>query len=454
MHQKTYVIRKKVIKIKPTPIPETTYEPEIIELPPSKPPIAAISPYFEELALPKAEIEPDNTPPPIPRYENPRPVFHPVDIRTNVATIERDACLQKAQIDRIEEAKKDEEGSQQFLKWQQNMKRKDEEERKEIIQKRHEDLDHARKNAIKIKQQQKNDKLALGNQMRSELEEQIAKTKLEIEEERQKIKELKKQRIDLAPINVEKVHREKRKIYNDMRRDFKRDFKSARKQRREELEMKRKNVDKIKYEQEHHTNRHGDIFTSKREITETKFLAALTDEETKELIRRHQEQKQEYIQQEIQKHREQKSAKMDQLLKMLEEATKQRDLQEQEHLLKKQEKLQKEEKERIEKEEEEERKILALEKKLEKKREDRIKEAEEMEEHTRQIAARNRYLALNKKALATKVFQSQQDAKLRSAKERQSMNLQMDQIKTMQRTQNQRKSAAELTSLKGLLGLK
>ena len=77
-----------------------------------------------------------------------------------------------------------------------------------------------------------------------------------------------------------------------------------------------------------------------------------------------------------------------------------------------------------------------------------------MEEHTRQIAARNRYLALNKKALATKVFQSQQDAKLRSAKERQTMNLQMGQIKTMQRTQQQRKSAAELSSLKGLLGLK
>jgi hypothetical protein len=56
---------------------------------------------------------------------------------------------------------------------------------------------------------------------------------------------------------------------------------------------------------------------------------------------------------------------------------------------------------------------------LEKKRNTQIKEAEEMEEHTRQIAARNRYLALNKKTIATRVFQSQQDATLRSAKERQ-----------------------------------
>lgn len=449
MHQKTYVIRKKVIKIKPTPIPETTYEPEIIELPPSKPPIAAISPYFEELALPKAEIEPDNTPPPIPRYENPRPVFHPVDIRTNVATIERDACLQKAQIDRIEEAKKDEEGSQQFLKWQQNMKRKDEEERKEIIQKRHEDLDHARKNAIKIKQQQKNDKLALGNQMRSELEEQIAKTKLEIEEERQKIKELKKQRIDLAPINVEKVHREKREIYNDMRRDFKRDFKSARKQRREELEMKRKNVDKIKYEQEHHTNRHGDIFTSKREITETKFLAALTDEETNELLRTNHERNLQIIEERILKHRKAKEEKLQKLYRLLEEETRLRDIAEQEHKKKREEERQKKEEEEIKRQNEEDDKMIELEKKLEKKRKARIKEAEEMEERTRQIAARNRYLAINKRAVEVKAFQSHQDARLRMARERQDSRIQ----KPLRPPTPKKKKETELVRLKSILGV-
>lgn len=449
MHQKTYVIRKKVIKIKPTPIPETTYEPEIIELPPSKPPIAAISPYFEELALPKAEIEPDNTPPPIPRYENPRPVFHPVDIRTNVATIERDACLQKAQIDRIEEAKKDEEGSQQFLKWQQNMKRKDEEERKEIIQKRHEDLDHARKNAIKIKQQQKNDKLALGNQMRSELEEQIAKTKLEIEEERQKIKELKKQRIDLAPINVEKVHREKREIYNDMRRDFKRDFKSARKQRREELEMKRKNVDKIKYEQEHHTNRHGDIFTSKREITETKFLGALTDEETNELLRTNHERNLQIIEERILKHRKAKEEKLQKLYRLLKEETRLRDIAEQEHKKKREEERQKKEEEEIKRQNEEDDKMIELEKKLEKKRKARIKEAEEMEERTRQIAARNRYLAINKRAVEVKAFQSHQDARLRMARERQDSRIQ----KPLRPPTPKKKKETELVRLKSILGV-
>jgi pantothenate synthetase len=51
-----------------------------------------------------------------------------------------------------------------------------------------------------------------------------------------------------------------------------------------------------------------------------------------------------------------------------------------------------------------------------------------MEEHTRQIAARNRYLALNKKAIATKVFQSLQDARLRAARERQGMRMPEDQV--------------------------
>jgi hypothetical protein len=51
-----------------------------------------------------------------------------------------------------------------------------------------------------------------------------------------------------------------------------------------------------------------------------------------------------------------------------------------------------------------------------------------MGEHTRQIAARNRYLALTKKSIAIKAFQSQQDAKLRSARERQEMRMTKDQI--------------------------
>lgn len=449
MHQKTYIIRKKVVKIKPTPIPDTTYEPEIVELPPSKPPIAAISPIFEELACPKPEIEPDNTPPPIPRYENPRPVYHPIDIRTNVATIERDAYLQKAQIDRIQEAKKDEEGSQEFLKWQKMMKDKDEEVRKEIIQKRHEDLDHARKKAAKIRKQQINEKLQQGNDMRSEIEQQIEKIKLEIEEERQKIRDLKKQRIDLAPLSVEKVQREKREIYNEMRRDFKRDIKSVRKQRREELEVKRQNVDKIKYDQEHHTNRHGDIFTSKREITETKFLAALTDEETNELLRTNHERNLQIIEERILKHRKAKEEKLQRLYKLLEEETRLRDIAEQEHKRKREEAKQKKEEEEIKRQNEEDDRMIELEKKLEKKRKARIKEAEEMEERTRQIAARNRYLAINKRAVEVKAFQSHQDARLRMARERQNSRIQ----KPLRPPTPKKKKETELVRLKSILGV-
>lgn len=449
MHQKTYVIRKKIIKIKPNPIPETTYEPEIFELPPSKPPINAISPKFEELACPKPQIEPDNTPPPIPRYENPRPVFHPVDIRTNVATIERDACLQKAQIDRIEEAKKDEEGSRQFLKWQKAMKEKDEEERRDIIQKRHEELDHARKKAVKIRKQQMNEKLQQGNEMRSQLEEQIEKTKLEIEEERQKIRDLKKQYVDLAPLSVEKVQRQKREVYNEMRRDFKRDIKSVRKQRRDELEMRRKNVDKIKYEQENHTNRHGDIFTSKREITETKFLAALTDEETNELLRTNHERNLKIIESRILEHRKAKEEKLQRLYELLEEETRLRDIAEQEHKKRREEAKQKKQEEEIKRQNEEDDKMIELEKKLEKKRKARIKEAEEMEERTRQIAARNRYLAINKRAVEVKAFQSHQDARLRMARERQDSRIQ----KPLRPPTPKKKKETELVRLKAILGV-
>lgn len=451
MSQNNYIIRRKIVQFKPTPIPKSTYTPETFVQKPTPPPVTA-NKHIEKLAEPKVLPPPPDPLPPIPKYQNPPPNFKPVDFRVNAACLQRDAYLMKSKNEK-EKNEKDNEPSQ-FIEWQEKMKSIDDQKNVELVQQRHEALDNVQKNAIKAKKKIIEDRLEQGRQLRLNIGEDIQKVQDEIEQERQKIRDLKNQLVDGAPKAVAKSKRQKAEQAKEMKIQLRGEIRAAQKQRAEETAEIKLHAQQVRKDAENHVMSHGDKFKSKVDITETKFLASLTDEETKELIRRHQEQKQEYIQQEIQKHREQKSAKMDQLLKMLEEATKQRDLQEQEHLLKKQEKLQKEEKERIEKEEEEERKILALEKKLEKKREDRIKEAEEMEEHTRQIAARNRYLALNKKALATKVFQSQQDAKLRSAKERQSMNLQMDQIKTMQRTQNQRKSAAELTSLKGLLGLK
>jgi hypothetical protein len=134
----------------------------------------------------------------------------------------------------------------------------------------------------------------------------------------------------------------------------------------------------------------------------------------------------------------------------LDEATHIRDAKEEAHVQKRKEKQ--EELARIEhaRQAEEEQKMLKLEKKLEKKRQMRIQEAEEMEEHMREIAARNRYLALNKKALAEKTFQSQQDAKLRTAKERQTMRMPDEKVPI---PLSKPKSGGDLVHLKELLGL-
>lgn len=450
MSQNNYVIRRKIVQFKPTPIPKSTYTPETFVQKPSPPPITANA-HIEKLAEPNPPPPPPQPLPPIPKYQNPPPNFKPVDFRVNAACLQRDAYLMKSKREREENEKAVE--PSQFLEWQEKMHDLDEQQRIEEVQQRHAALDHVQKNAIKAKKKIIEERLEQGRQMRLEIGQEIQQVQDEINQERQKIRELKSQLVDGAPKAISQAKRQKAEQTKEMKRQLRSDLRAAQKQRAEETAEIKRHAEQVRKDAENHVLSHGDKFKSKIDITETTFLASLTDEETKELISMHAQQKREHIEQEIQKHREQKAAKMDKLVKMLEEATRQRDIQEQEHVQKRREKFEQEERERIEKEEEEEKKILALEKKLEKKREDRIKEAEEMEEHTRQIAARNRYLALNKKALATKVFQSQQDAKLRSAKERQTMNLPIDQLRTMQKTQKTRKSSADLTSLKSLLGI-
>jgi hypothetical protein len=201
---------------------------------------------------------------------------------------------------------------------------------------------------------------------------------------------------------------------------------------------------------ESHTMRHGDPYSAKLEITQTTFLAALSDEEAAQLVAEHADGTKRGIEREIEEHRGIKAKKMDKLIQMLDEVTTVRDAREEAHVQRRKERLDEEERVRRAREIEEEEKMLQLERKLERKRKARIREAEDMGEHTRQIAARNRYLALNKKAIATKVFQSQQDAKLRSARERQEMRMPEDQIKI---PAAKFRNSQELPHLRGLLGL-
>ncbi|OHT16475.1 hypothetical protein TRFO_02754 [Tritrichomonas foetus] len=339
----------------------------------------------------------------------------------------------------------------QFLEWQEKMKNLDEQQRIEAVQERHAALDHARKNAMKAKKQIIAERLEMGNLMRSNFSHDYQALQDEITAERNKIRELKSQLVDGAPKAIAKIRRQKIEQTKEMKKQLRGELREAQKIRQAETQRLKENAKKVRSDVENHVISHGDKLTGKREITETKFLAALSDEETTFLISHHAEQKKRMIEEQIELHRKMKAEKMDKLVQMLEEATKQRDIKEEEHIRKRREKIEQLEKEQREKQEIEDQKILQLEKKLEKKRNDRIKEAEEMEEHTRQIAARNRYLALNKKALATKNFQSQQDAKLRAAKERQTMKMPIDHQKTQ--TQRPRQSAADLHNLKGLLGI-
>ncbi|OHT02243.1 hypothetical protein TRFO_30712 [Tritrichomonas foetus] len=445
MHQKTYVIRKKIVKIKPTPIPETNYTPEIFELPPQQPPIAAESPFFENLAKPKEKVTVDFSLPPIPKYENKIPNYDPVDLRVNAATIERDAFLIK-ESQKYHEKMKEE--PTEFLAWQKNMREKDEELRREVIQKRREDLNYARKKAMKSKIAQIEERLSIGKQMRSQISDEIDRTRAEIEEEREKIREL-KQKIDYAPIVVAKMKRQKKEQVVEMKKEIIREIRSARRKEKKEYELRRKNAEKVRYDAINHTNRHGDAFIQKKEITETKFLSGLTDEETEYLLKTNQERNLALIQERLEKHRKAKEEKMEKLYKLLEEETRIRDEAEIEHKKKRAEKKRHEEEEAMKKQLEEEEKILQLNKKLEKKRKERIKEAEEMEERTRQIAARNRYLALNKRAIEVKAFQSHQDARLRMAKERQDSRIQ----KPLRPPTPKKKKEVELTRLKTILGI-
>lgn len=448
MNNSPYVIRRKIYRIKPTPIPKTTYAPETF-VQKSVPSLKAPNATIEKLAQPNRLPSTPSELPPIPKYQNPPPNFASVDFRVNVACLQRDLYIMNQRKEKERSDKANE--PSQFFDWQEKMKQKDQDERDAIVLERHQALDNSRKGAIKAKKKIIEERFELGNQLRINLSKDIQEAQNEIEQERLKIKELKRQLVDGAPNSISRSKRQKQLETKEMKRQLRDDLKAAQKVRAKEIEDIKKNAQKVREDSENHVLSHGNQYQSKIEITETRFLSAVTDEEATELIRQHAETKRKQIENEIQNHRRMKEEKMEKLMQMLEEATKARDEREEEHIKQRREKIEAAQKELQEKEEEEDRRMLLLEKKLEKKRQEKINEAKEMEEHTRQIAARNRYMALNKKALAANVFTSQQDAKLRSAKERQTLNLK-DQTKSTNLSPT-RKSSAELVNLKGLLGI-
>jgi hypothetical protein len=441
-----YLIRRRIGLPTRYPLPDTTFSPESFARPEALPPIKANA---HDEALAQVKVYPvDETPiPPIPHYENVPPKVDPVDVRTNAASLQHDIYVMRRIANRDRTEKENE--PTQFLEWQTKMKELDAEQRKEVIQKRHDDLNFVRRRAMKVRKQRIADHLELGKEMRLTFGEEFAAIQREIEEERRKIHELKKSLIDGAPNAVAKAKRAKVAATKEFKKLIRSELREAEKRRADEVFRIKQNATVVRHQTETHTLSSGPKYTAKREITETTFLAALSDEETAELLAKHSEAIAVHIEEQIEEHRQQKAAKMDKFIAMLDEATRVRDAKEEAHIQQRRARIEEEAKiERASREEEAE-KMLLLEKRLQKKRRLRIQEAEEMQEHMKTIAARNRYLALNKRARQTATFESQQDAKLRTAKERQTMRMPPEKIAVA----GNQKPERDLAQLKELLGL-
>ena len=399
---------------------------------------------FEDLAIPKnTEVE-EHPLPQIPEYQNPPPVYNPVDFRVNAAVLYRDVHLKRERENREKVANETE--PKEFLEWQSEMRKKDAEERQEIIDKRHDQLDNAKKRAAKERKRIQQENLAIGQEMRVKFADDMKGVQRDIAAERAKLQEMKDSRHDGAPAAVARVKKEKQAVTKEMKSQISRDLKSARRQREEEVQKIKENAERVRYDAANHTNRHGDAFISKQEITKTRFLAELTDNEAQQLTVKHREQERARIESEMRVHREEKEQKMNELYSILEELTEDRDRREEAHKQKRKEKQEQREREAREAQEHENEEILRLEKKQEKKRQARIKEAEDMEESTRRIVAMNHYLALNKNTLETRGFESRQDAALRSAKERQEDKLAEKQF-------SKQRPHTALVRLRAILGL-
>ena len=443
MNKDAYIIRRKIVKVKPAPVPDTTYKPEIVR-PKSRAALIKAPPIFEELAVPKNTDFEDEPLDPIPQYQNPPPVYNPIDFRVNAAVLYRDIHLKRERETRQRLA--DENEPKQFLNWQSEMRQKDALERQEVIDKRHNELDNARKRAVKERKRLEQERLDVGQEMRVKFAQEMKGVQREQAAERARLQEMKESRHDGAPAAVARVKREKRAATKEMKSQISRDLKSARRQRDEEVQRIKENAEKVRYDAANHTNRHGDAFISKQEITKTRFLAELTDNEAQDLTTKHREQERIRIEEQMRAHRQEKEAKMNELYSILEELTEDRDRRDEEHKRQRKERDEQRAKEEREQQEHENEEILRLEKKQEKKRQARIREAEEMEESTRRIVAMNRYLALNKNALESRGFESRQDAALRSAKERQ-------EEKIAEKQQPKQRPHTALVRLRSILGL-
>jgi hypothetical protein len=175
----------------------------------------------------------------------------------------------------------------------------------------------------------------------------------------------------------------------------------------------------------------------------------VTDEEAQNLTEAHRRKTLEAIEEVMKSSREKKEEKMSEVCDMLTRLTKSRDAREDRHRQERQERQELENKLRQDKEKKEEEQFLVFAARREKQRADRLHEVEGMEEHERQIAARNVYLAVNRDARQVKAFESWEDGQVRTAASRQ-------REKTKERSRPLRgknMAKGEFAGLRGMLGL-
>lgn len=445
--QKYFVIKKKVNVTKAHPVPESTYKPPSTrELPKSEP--IRTTKFFEELSRPKEHNIDTSDEITIQKYQNPHPVFKEIDFRVTQSQLERDKFLMD-QKRKYDESKSTHDGDK-LIEWQKKYNEEDEKILKQEIEQRRQDVIHSRKNAIEAKKRYIQQQMDICKNIREETREKLKLVEIELEKDRAKIRELKALQVDNVPKALHKNYLANCAKTKEMIQTYRDNMKLIRKNNQEYMDNLRVKCNKLRDDVKNHRILRNH-YVSKVEITERKFLDALTEEEANQLIKDNRAREHERISELIAKHRKAKEEKIQRMVELLREETEYREQQELAHEEKRRQIFEQREAEKQKLIAEEEKKYLELEKKLEMKRKLKLKEAEEAEERMRQISARNCFLALNKKTQAANCFTYKQNAALRTAKARQEDGVSFEPQR--QETARKNKKSKELTNLRMLLGV-
>jgi len=189
----SHVFRRRDVRLRPTPIPESMYKAETFVQRAVQPPIKA-SAGSEALSQVKKRVAEEPPLPDIPKHQSPAPDFAPVELRANRACLHRDVGLMRRLSEEASAAKAAE--PTEFLTWQARMRAESEAARVSVIDQRHSELDGVRKRAIREKKRLIAERFELGRSQRVDFGREVAAVEREIEVDRARIRELKAGLVD------------------------------------------------------------------------------------------------------------------------------------------------------------------------------------------------------------------------------------------------------------------